>query len=188
MDFYFSFGKKKPSERSTIISAAFIWGIFEAIIDPLLEFINRKALSRFDGERLKWVFDELDIFWLRNGRNKHYSDSDIRLIICLFLRSIEDNQLTRKELIALVNFIQRRWVASEALQKTFTQTDEVIEAHIEVTVDQAIELYEKKHMEKPQTPEEFVASTAEIVFHEPNGSEAQALLGGMMEIKNKFFY
>ena len=79
-------------------------------------------------------------------------------------------------------------MASEALQKTFTQTDEVIEAHIEVTVDQAIELYEKKHMEKPQTPEEFVASTAEIVFHEPNGSEAQALLGGMMEIKNKFFY
>jgi len=171
-----------------IISAAFIWGIFEAIVDPLLDFINRKILNSFDGEKLKLVFDELDIFWLRNGQNKHYSDSDIRLIICLFLRSVEDNQLTRKELLALTNFIQRRWVASEALEKTFTQTDEVIEAHVESTVDQAIELYEKTYMEKPQTPEEFVASTAEIIFHEPDGSKAQELLGGMMEIKNKFFY
>jgi hypothetical protein len=188
MDFYFSFGKKKPSERSMIISAAFIWGIFEAIVDPLLDFINRKVLNSFDGEKLKLVFDELDIFWLRNGQNKHYSDSDIRLIICLFLRSVEDNQLTRKELLALTNFIQRRWVVSEALEKTFTQTDEVIEAHVESTMDQAIELYEKTYMEKPQTPEEFVASTAEIIFHEPDGSKAQELLGGMMEIKNKFFY
>jgi len=188
MDFYFSFGKKKPSERSMIISAAFIWGIFEAIVDPLLDFINRKVLHSFDGEKLKLVFDELDIFWLRNGQNKHYSDSDIRLIICLFLRSVEDNQLTRKELLALTNFIQRHWVASEALEKTFTQTDEVIEAHVESTVDQAIELYEKTYMEKPQTPEEFVANTAEIIFHEPDGSKAQELLGGMMEIKNKFFY
>jgi len=188
MDFYFSFGKKKPSERSSIFSAAIIWGILEAIIDPLLDFINRKILNRFDGERLKWVFDELDIFWLRNGQSKHYSESDIRLIICLFLRSIEDNQLTRKELLALTDFIQRKWVAAEALEKTFTQTDEVIEARIEATVDQAIELYEKTYMEKPQTPEEFVASTAEIIFHEPDGSEAQELLGGMIEIKNKFFY
>lgn len=188
MDFYFSFGKKKPSERSTIFSAAIIWGILEAIIDPLLDYINHKILNRFDGERLKWVFDELDIFWLRNGQSKHYSESDIRLIICLFLRSIEDNRLTRKELFALADFIQRKWVAAEALEKTFTQTDEIIEARIEATVDQAIELYEKTYMEKPQTPEEFVASTTDIIFHEPDDSEAQELLGGVIEIKNKFFY
>lgn len=188
MDFYFSFGKKKPSERSTIISAAFLWGFLEAIIDPLLDFINRKILSSVDGEKLKVVFDELDIFWLRNGQSKHYSESDVRLIISMFIRSVEDNQLTRKELLALTDFVQRKWVASEALQKTFSQADEVIDAHVEATVDQAIELYEKAYMERPQTPEEFVANTAEIIFHEPDGSEAQELLGGMIEIKNKFFY
>ena len=188
MDFYFSFGKKKASERHIIFSAAIIWGFIETVMDPLLDFLNRKIIAKFDGEKLKVVFDELDIFWLRNGGNKHYSNSDIRLIISLFIRSVEDNNLTRKELLALVDFIQRKWIASEALQKTFTQTDEVIDAHVEATVDQAIELYEKTNMEKPLTPEEFVASTAEIIFHEPDGSKAQELLGGMMEIKNKFFY
>lgn len=157
-------------------------------MDPLLDFLNRKIISKLGGEKLKWVFDELDIFWLRNGQNKHYSESDIRLIISMFLRAIEDDHLSRKELLALVDFVQRKWVATEALEKTFTQTDEVIEARVEATVDQAIELYEKRYMEKPQTPEEFVASTAEIIFHEPDGSEAQELLGGMMQIKSKIVY
>jgi hypothetical protein len=188
MDFYFSFGKKKASERHIIFSAAIIWGFIETVMDPLLDFLNRKIIAKFDGEKLKVVFDELDIFWLRNGGNKHYSNSDIRLIISLFVRSVQDNNLTRKELLALVDYIQRKWVAAEALQKTFTQTDEVIDAHVEATVDQAIELYEKAYMERPQTPEEFVANTAEIIFHEPDGSLAQELLGGTMEIKNKFFY
>lgn len=188
MDFYFSFGKKKPSEKETIFTAAIIWGFIEAIIDPLLDYLNRKIISRFDGEKVKVIFDELDIFWLRNGNRKHYSDSDIRLIIALFVRSVEDNNLSRKELLAMVDFIQRKWVASEALQKIFTQADEVVDAHVESTIDQAIDLYEKMYMERPQTPEEFVANTSEIIFHEPDESEAQGLLGGMIEIKNKFFY
>ena len=188
MDFYFSFGKKRPSEKSTVISAAFIWGILEVIIDPLLDFINRRVLNKIKGEELKRVFDELDIFWLRNGLNKDYSESEVRLIISMFLRAIKDDHLSRKELLALVDFVQRKWSPSEALQKTFTQVDEVIEARVEATVDQAIELYEKKYMEKPQTPEEFVASTAEIIFHEPDGSTAQELLGGMIEIKSRIIY
>jgi hypothetical protein len=106
----------------------------------------------------------------------------------MLVKSVEDDKLTRKELLALVDFIQRKWVPTAALEKTFTQTDEVIEARVEATVDQAIELYEKAYMERPQTPEEFVASTAEIIFHEPDGSEAQELLGGMMEIRNKLIY
>ena len=157
-------------------------------MDPLLDFLNRRIIAKLDGKNLKVIFDELDIFWLRNGNNKYYSDSDIRLIISLFVRSVQDNNLTRKELLALVDFVQRKWVASEALQKTFTQTDEIIDAHVEATVDGAIELYEKAYMEKPQTPEEFVANTAEIIFHEPDGSKAQELLGGTMQIKNKFIY
>ena len=77
---------------------------------------------------------------------------------------------------------------SEALKKTFTQTDEVIDARVEIAVDQAIELYEKMYMEKPQSPEEFISSTSEIIFHDPDGSEAQELLGGEMEIKSKIVY
>ncbi len=188
MDFYFSFGKKKPSEKDAVISAAFVWGFLEAVMDPLLDFINRKVLGRFGGERLELVFDRLDIFWLRSAGSKEYSESDVRLIISMLIKSVEDDKLTRKELLALVDFIQRKWVPTAALEKTFTQTDEVIEARVEATVDQAIELYEKAYMEKPQTPEEFVASTAEIVFHEPDGSKAQELLGGMMEIRNKLIY
>jgi len=189
MDFYFSFGKKKPSEKDAVISAAFIWGFLEAVMDPLLDFINRKVLGRFGGEKLKLVFDGLDnIFLLRSAGGKKYSESDVRLIISMLVKSMEDDKLTRKELLALVDFIQRKWVPTAALEKTFTQTDEVIEARVEAAVDQAIELYEKAYMEKPQTPEEFVASTAEIVFHEPDGSKAQELLGGMMEIRNKLIY
>ena len=188
MNFYFSFGKKKASEKSTIISAAFIWGFLEAIIDPLLDFINRKVVGKFGGKKLKLVFDELDIFWLRSAGSKQYSESDVRLIISMLVKSVEDDKLTRKELLALVDFIQRKWVPTAALEKTFTQTDEVIEARVEATVDQAIELYEKAYMERPQTPEEFVASTAEIILHEPDGSEAQELLGGMMQIRTKLIY
>jgi hypothetical protein len=188
MDFYFSFGKKKASEKDTAISAAILWTILDPVIDLVLDFLNSRILRKFGFKNLKMVFDELDIFWLRNGANKAYSDSDIRLIISMFLKAAEDEKMERKELIALVDYIQRKWIESEALYKTFTMTDEVIEARVEATVDQAIELYEKTHMEKPQTPEEFVASTAEIIFHEPDGSEAQALLGGMMQIRNKLIY
>ena len=188
MDFYFSFGKKKPSEKDTVIFAAFVWGFLETIIDPLLDFINRKVVGRFGGKRLKLVFDELDIFWLRSAGSRKYSESDVRLIISMLVKSVEDDKLTRKELLALVDFIQRKWVPTAALEKTFTQTDEVIEARVEATVDQAIELYEKAYMERPQTPEEFVVSTAEIVFHEQDGSRAQELLGGMMEIRNKLIH
>ena len=106
----------------------------------------------------------------------------------MIVRSTADSNLTRQELLAIVDYIQRCWLPQEALKKAFTQTDEVIEARMIATIDQAIELYEKKFEEKPLTPEEFVASTSEIIFHEPDGSEAQALLGGMMQIKNKLIY
>lgn len=188
MDFYFSFGKKRPSERGLVIQAAVLWGLLEPALDLILDFVNRKAIKRIGARNLKTLFDELDIFWLRNAEHKNYSESQTRLIISMLLKAVEDEDLTRKELLALVDFVQRKWVQSEALHKTFTMTDEVIEARVEATVDQAIELYEKTYEERPQTPEEFVASTAEMIFHEPDGSEAQALLGGMMQIKNKLVY
>jgi hypothetical protein len=125
---------------------------------------------------------------LRNAENKNYSESQTRLIISMLLKAVEDENLTRKELLALVDFVQRKWVQSEALHKTFTMTDEVIEARVEATVDQAIELYEKTYEERPQTPEEFIASTAEIIEHEPDGSLAQSLLGGTLQIKSKIIY
>lgn len=188
MDFYFSFGKKPTSEKDTVISAAILWSILEPLIDWVLDFVNRKVLAKVDGKALKTIFNELDIFWLRNNSSKEYDESQVRLIISMITRATMDGQLTRQELLAIVDFIQRKWAPQEALKKTFTQTDEVIEARVVATVDEAIELYQKKYEERPLTPEEFVASTAEIIFHEPDGSDAQALLGGMMQIKNKLIY
>jgi len=188
MSFYFSFGKQKPSQRETVFQAAVLWTILEPLIDWVLDFVNRKVLAKVDGKALKTVFDELDIFWLRNNSSREYDESQVRLIIAMIVRATADGQLTRQELLAIVDFIQRKWVPQEALKKTFTQTDEVIEARVVATVDEAIELYQKKYEERPLTPEEFVASTAEIIFHEPDGSEAQALLGGRMQIKNKLIY
>jgi hypothetical protein len=188
MNFCFTFGKRRPSEGELIVRAAVLWGVLEPLLDLILDFVNRKAIKKIGAKNLKILFDELDIFWLRNTSRKNYSDSQIRLIISMMLKSVEDETLTRQELLALVDFVQRKWMQSEALHKTFTMTDEVIEARVQATVDQAIELYEKTYEEKPLTPEEFVASTAEIIFHEPDGSEAQALLGGMMQIRNKLIY
>lgn len=171
-----------------MLQAAVLWTILEPLIDWVLDFVNRKVLAKVDSKALKTIFDELDIFWLRNNFSKEYDESQIRLIIAMITRATMDGQLTRQELLAIVDFIQRKWAPQEALKKTFTQTDEVIEARVVATVDEAIELYQKKYEERPLTPEEFVASTAEIVYHEPDGSEAQALLGGMMQIKNKLIY
>jgi hypothetical protein len=186
--FYFEFGKKRPSDKQTIFQAAVLWTILEPLIDNILDFLNRKVLTRIDGRALKIVFDELDIFWLHNGAHKTYSESQVRLVVAMMVRAAMDGELTRQELLAIVDFIQRKWAPNEALKKTFTQTDEVIEARVVATIDQAIELYEKRYEERPLTPEEFVASTAEIIYHEPDGSEAQALLGGIMQIKNKLIY
>lgn len=180
MTFYFSFSKEKIFK--------IFWELINPFLDPILDFLNSKVLKKYGFKKLQIVFDELDIFWLRNGTHKNYSESQVRLIISMFLKAAEDEHVTRKELIALVDYIQRKWVKSEALNKAFVSTDEIIEARVEATMDQAIELYEKTYEEKPQTPEEFVASTAEIIFHEPDGSEAQALLGGMMQIRNKLIY
>jgi hypothetical protein len=187
-EFYFSFGKKQPSQRENIISAALLWVWLKPLLGWVLDVANHKILNKVDGKTLKIVFDELDIFWLRNSQSKLYEKSDIRLIISMFLQATSDSHLTEKELLAIVDFIQRKWVPDLAVEKTFTQTEEVIEARVEATVDQAIELYEKKYLEKPLTPEQFVASTAEVINHEPDGSVAQSLLGGMMEIKSKIVY
>jgi len=180
MTFYFSFSKEKVFE--------IFWEFFRLFIDPVLDFLNSKILKKYGFKNLQVVFDELDIFWLRNGPHKNYSESQVRLIISMFLKAAEDEHITRKELIALVDYVQRKWTKSEALNKVLIATDEVIEARVEATIDQAVELYEKTYEEKPQTPEEFIANTAEIILHEPDGSEAQALLGGMMQIRNKLIH
>jgi uncharacterized protein YejL (UPF0352 family) len=134
------------------------------------------------------LFDELDSIWLKDSKNKKYSDSDVRIIISMLVKILEDNELTRKELLSIVDFVQRKWVPSIAAEKVFTHTEEVLEARIEAVVENAIDVYNKTYMEKPQTPEEFVASTAEIIFHQADNSKAQALLGGMMEIRNKLIF
>lgn len=187
-EFYFSFGKKQPSQKDNIISAAVLWVWLRPLIDWVLDLANSRVLKKVDGKALKNIFDELDIFWLRNSQSKVYEESDIRLIISMFLQATSDSHLSEKELLALVDFVQRKWLPTLAVEKTFTQTDEVIEARVEATVDLAIELYEKKYMEKPLTPEQFVASTAEIIHHEPDGSKAQDLLGGTLQIRNKLIY
>jgi hypothetical protein len=178
----FHFGKYRPS----MLKSLALWTILEPFIDLILDWTNRLILPKYNPVVIKRVFDELDIFWLRNAESKSYSESDVRLITLLFLQSMEDRKLTRKELLAFADFIQRKWAPEIALGKTFEHTEEVIEARIEATVDQAIIVYQNTHMEKPITPEEFIANSAELVFHEPDGSTAQELLGGAMEIKSKW--
>ena len=182
----FSFGKHKQSAGGLI----FLWSLLEPFLDWFLNAFNLHVLNsrRINADLLRKIFDGLDTYWLKNSESKAYSEADARLIIMLFLQSIEDGKLDRKELLGLTDFIQRKWAPEIALGKTFSHTEGVVEARIEATVDQAIQLYEKTNMEKPLTPEEFIASTAEIIYHEPDGSTAQALLGGMMEIKNKLIY
>ena len=103
----------------------------------------------------------------------------------MMVRAASDSQLTREELVGVIDYIQRKWAPSVALAKEFSITDEVVDARVEAVVDQAIDLYEKTYEERPLTPEEFVASTAEIIYHAPDGSKAQDLLGGEMQIRNK---
>lgn len=184
----FTFGKKPVSDLRRAINWTVLWIWLDPLLDRVLDYLNHNILTKLDGKAIKQIFDELDIFWLRNSPNKSYSESDIRLIVSMLVKFMVDDRLTRKELVALVDFIQRKWAPDIALSKEFSMTDEVIEARVEATVDQAIELYEKTYMEKPLTPEEFVASTATIIHHAPDGSEAQALLGGMIEIKSKIVY
>jgi len=186
--FYFSFGKKPETEKQTIIQAAILWSTLEPLIGWVLQLFNTKILPEVKPETLKIIFDELDIFWLRNATFKHYEDNQVRIIIAMMVRAAENKEFTRQELLSIVDYIQRKWVPQEALKKIFTQTDEVIEARVVATIDEAIELYEKKYEEQPLTPEEFVASTAQIIYHKPDGSMAQDLLGGELQIKNKLFY
>ena len=182
----FSFGKHKQSMGNLVL----LWSWLEPFLDWFLNAFNVHILNkhRINADLLRKIFDELDAYWLKNSESKAYSEADARLIIMLFLQSIEDGELDRKELLSLTDFIQRKWAPEIALGKTLSHTEEVIEARIEATVDQAVQLYEKTNMEKLLTPEEFIASTAEIIHHEPDGSAAQALLGGMMEIRNKLIY
>jgi hypothetical protein len=186
-EFYFTFGKKPDDPMQKILSSAAIWIWLDPLLDWLTNFFNKNILSRIDGATWGKIFNELDIFWLRNSENKYYGRSDVRLIVSMFVSSIADQKLTRKELVAIVDFIIRKWSANVALTKELL-IDEVIEARVEATVDQAIQLYERMYMEKPLSPEEFILSTSEIIYHEPDKSEAQALLGGMMQIRNKLIF
>lgn len=188
MDFYFSFGKKNPSPIALAARAGLLWTILNPIIDFVLDYFNKGALKKFGVENICLLFNELDLLWLKTYKDRKYSESDARVIISMLVKFLEDEELTRKELLAIVDLVQRKWVKAKALDKIFTETDEVLDARIEATIDQAIDIYNKTYAEKPQTPEEFVASTAEIIFHAPDQSKAQELLGGMLEIKNKLIF
>jgi hypothetical protein len=183
MEFYFSFGKKPRSEKQRLFQAAIGWGILDWAINFVTNWLNKKILAKYDLSYINSVFNELDIFWLRNGDKKMYSESDVRLIIAIFCKALDDNIVERKELIQLIDFIQKRWVPETALTKDLFQADEFIEATIESTVDITIDTYNKKHLEREMSPEEFVLSNSTIIVHEPDGSEVQELLGGEIQRK-----
>jgi hypothetical protein len=183
MEFYFSFGKKPRSEKQRLLQAAVGWGILDWAINFVTNWLNKKILAKYDLSYINAVFNELDIFWLRNGDKKMYSESDIRLIIAIFCKALDDNIIERKELIQLIDFIQKRWAPETALTKDLFQADEFIEATIESTLDIAIDTYSKKYLEQEMSPEEFVLSNSTIIVHEPDGSEVQELLGGPIQRK-----
>lgn len=134
------------------------FGVLERAYVHVSNVVNKHVLRRntLNTELVADVFKSVDGFWLKYGKNKWYSESEIRVIVGSVAESLRDNQLDSKEVRAIVNYVVAKWKPEVASSKGSVDTSVLIPSTVENNALRAVEVYNQVDMSKV-SPTDFVA-------------------------------
>ena len=121
------------------------YGLVELGYTRLSNFINKNILKRntLNTELIADAFRAVDGFWLKHGRTKWYSESDIRVIVGSVVESLRDNELSSGEVRTLVNYITAKWKPEIAESKATADTNVLIPSPVENNALRAVEVWKQ---------------------------------------------
>lgn len=121
------------------------YGLLELGYTRLSNFINKNILKRntLNTELVADAFRAVDGFWLKHGRTKWYSESDIRVIVGSVVESLRDNELTSSEVRTLVNYITAKWKPEIAESRATADTNVLIPSSVENNALRAVEVWKQ---------------------------------------------
>lgn len=136
-------------------------------------YVNKNFLNKelFDPKLLSKAFEVLDSFWLSRKKTDWYSESEIRVIVGMILESLNDNDLSSKEVKKLVRYMVSTWRPEIALQKLPNPGVE----ELEKKAVKGVEIYRKLNQEVDT--DSFVSKVAKSVDAKiPNNEIINSLL------------
>jgi hypothetical protein len=121
------------------------YGLAEIGYFRLSNFINKNVLKRntLNTQLIADAFTAVDGFWLKHGRTKWYSESDIRVIVGSVVESLRDNELTSREVRTLVKYITAKWKPEIAESKATADTSVLIPSPVENNALRAVEVWKQ---------------------------------------------
>jgi hypothetical protein len=121
------------------------YGLVELGYTRVSNFINKNLLKRntLNTELIADAFRAVDGFWLKHGRTKWYSESDIRVIVGSVVESLRDNNLNSGEVRTLVKYITAKWKPEIAESKATADTDVLIPSPVENNALRAVEVWKQ---------------------------------------------
>jgi hypothetical protein len=119
------------------------YGLVELGYTRVSNFVNRHILRRntLNTELIADAFMAVDGFWLKHGRTKWYSESDIRVIVGSVVESLRDNDLSSEEVRTLVKYITAKWKPEIAESKATADTNVLIPSPVENNALRAVEIW-----------------------------------------------
>jgi len=121
------------------------YGLVELGYTRLSNLINKHILKRntLNTELIADAFTAVDGFWLKHGRTRWYSESDILVIVGSVVESLRDNELSSGEVRTLVNYITAKWKPEIAESKATANTNVLIPSPVENNALRAVEVWKQ---------------------------------------------
>lgn len=157
------------------------YGLVELGYTRLSNLINKHILKRntLDTELIADAFTAVDGFWLKHGRTRWYSESDIRVIVGSVVESLRDNELSSGEVRTLVNYVTAKWKPGIAESKATADTDVLIPSPVENNALRAVEIW-RQVPAGLVTPSDFISlGSRSISENLPDSSVVKGVLSAL---------
>ena len=157
------------------------YGLVELGYIRLSNLINKNLLKRntLNTELIADAFQAVDGFWLKHGRTRWYSESDIRIIVGSVVESLRDNSLNSKEVRVLVNYITAKWKPEIAESKATADTSVLIPSPIENNAMRAVEIW-RQVPAGLVTPSEFISLGSRAISENlPDASVVKGVISAL---------
>jgi hypothetical protein len=140
-------------------------GILDRIYSFIANFANRHILSRntLNTELIADVFNAVDGFWLKYGKDHFYYNEDICVIVGTIAETLRDNTLTANEVRILTRFVTSRWSPDVASDKAKTPLESLLPPKVEEIVNRSLDFYRLSLLGIPRKPEEYVSTSTQII-------------------------
>lgn len=140
-------------------------GILDRIYIFIANFANRHILSRntLNTELIADVFNAVDGFWLKYGKDHPYYNDEIRVIVGTIAETLRDNTLTANEVRRLTRFVTSRWSPDVALDKAKTPLESLLPPKVEEIAKRSLDVYRLPVSGIPRTPEKYVSTSTQII-------------------------